>query len=92
LPGKSFAAALRRVKLNKRFQVSGFRCQQTAQQCGFMKLDFKFVWERFPTAIKIDSIPLFDVRCWTSDVQRSLVCLIDQTGRLRPAAALTPET
>ena len=27
----------------------------------------KFVWERFSTAIKIDKIPLFDVRCWTFD-------------------------
>jgi len=26
-----------------------------------MKLQPKFVWERFPTAIKIDIIPLFDV-------------------------------
>jgi hypothetical protein len=25
-----------------------------------MKLHFKFVWERFATAIKIDRIPLFD--------------------------------
>ena len=28
-----------------------------------MKLHSKFVWERFVTAIKIDRIPLFDVRC-----------------------------
>ena len=28
-----------------------------------MKLHTMFVWERFPTAIKIDRIPLFDVRC-----------------------------
>jgi len=27
----------------------------------YMKLHSKFVWERFPTAIKIDRIPLFDV-------------------------------
>jgi len=27
-----------------------------------MKLNFKFVWERFSTAIKIGRIPLFDVR------------------------------
>jgi len=27
-----------------------------------VKLHSKFVWERFPTAIKIDRIPLFDVR------------------------------
>jgi len=26
-----------------------------------MKLPFMVVWERFPTAIKIDRIPLFDV-------------------------------
>jgi len=44
------------------FQVSGFRCQQTVQQSGFMKLPFKFMRERFPTAINIDRIPLFDVR------------------------------
>jgi len=54
-----------------------------------MKLPFKFVWERFPTAIKIDppqadsmfdaySPPLED---WTFDVRRSLVFSIDQTGR-----------
>jgi len=67
------------MKLSKkRFQVSGFppqADQQTSQQCGFMKLAFKFVWERFPTAIIIDRIPLFDVRF-------SLVSLIDQTGHL----------
>jgi len=49
------------MKLHKkRFQVSGFppqADQQTAQQSGFMKLRFKFVWERFATAIKIDSNP-----------------------------------
>jgi hypothetical protein len=60
--------------------VSGFRCQQTAQQSGFMKLLFKLMWERFPTAIKSDRIPLFDVRCWTFDVRRSFVFSIDQTG------------
>jgi hypothetical protein len=27
----------------------------------YMKVHFKFVWERFATAIKIDRIPLFDV-------------------------------
>jgi len=48
--------------------------QQTVQQSGFMKPAFKFVWERFPTAIKIDRIPLFDVR-------RSLVFSNDQTDR-----------
>ena len=64
-----------------------------------MKLHFKFVWERFVTAIKIDRIPSFDVRCWTFDVRCSLVSFIDQTGRppeagelRRPAAGLTPET
>ncbi|MEJ2165357.1 MAG: hypothetical protein P8X90_07505, partial [Desulfobacterales bacterium] len=34
---------------------------------------YKFVWERFATAIKIDRIPLFDVGSWTFDVRRSLV-------------------
>ena len=38
-----------------------------------MKLHFKFMWERFATAIKIDGIPLFDVR-------RSLVSGLDQSG------------
>ncbi len=27
-----------------------------------MKLHSKFVWERFATAIKVDRIPLFDIR------------------------------
>jgi hypothetical protein len=39
-----------------------------------MKLHSKFVWERFATAIKIDRIPLFEVRF-------SVVSAIDQTGR-----------
>jgi hypothetical protein len=30
-----------------------------------LKLHPKFEWERFVTAIKIDRIPLFDVRRWT---------------------------
>jgi len=30
-----------------------------------MKLHFKFMWERFATAIKIDRIPLFDhAKAW----------------------------
>jgi len=35
----------------------GFRCQQIAYKSGFMKLPFKVVWERFPTAIIIDPPP-----------------------------------
>jgi len=60
---------------------AGFRCQQTAQQCGFMKLAFKFVRERFllasrrfssgVTAIKIDppqADSMFDVGLSMFDV------------------------
>jgi hypothetical protein len=32
------------------------------QQATYMKLHPKLVWERFVTAIKIDRIPLFDIR------------------------------
>jgi hypothetical protein len=39
-----------------------------------MELPSKSVWERFATAIKIDRIPLFDVRFL-------LVFSTDQTGR-----------
>ncbi|CAB1078708.1 hypothetical protein D1AOALGA4SA_6442 [Olavius algarvensis Delta 1 endosymbiont] len=39
------------------------------------------MWERFVTAIKIDRIPLFDVRRSMLDVRCSLVSFIDQTGR-----------
>jgi len=45
-------------------KVSGFRFQQTVQQSDFMKLAIKFVWERFPSAIKIDppqADSMFDV-------------------------------
>jgi len=68
-----------------------------------MKLAFKFLWERFATAIKIDppqadsmfdaySPPLED---WTFDVRRSLVFSIDQTCRCfgrRFAGGGTPDT
>ena len=58
-----------------------------------MKLHSKFVWERFVTAIKIDRIPLFDVRCWTFDVRCSLATFsIRPAVFLGPAAGLTPET
>jgi len=40
-----------------------------------MKLHSKFSWERFPTAIKIDRIPLFDVRCWMFDVHKFLLLI-----------------
>jgi len=42
----------------------GQGCQETAQQSDFMKLPFKFVWERFTAAIKIDppeADSMFDV-------------------------------
>jgi len=60
----------------------------------------KMVWERFPTAIKIDppqADSMFDaysppLEGWTFDVRRSLFLAIDQTGHSRPAALLTPET
>jgi hypothetical protein len=59
--------------------VSAEHWRQGAYQPGFMKLPFKIVWERFPTAIKIDppqadsmfdaySPPLED---WTFNVGRS---------------------
>jgi len=63
-----------------------------------MKLAFKFVWERFPTAIKIDppeADSMFDVGRSMFDVRCSLVSIIDQTGRCfgqRSAAGGTPET
>jgi len=44
-----------------KFHIS---CQVSAnrwRQGGFMQPPFKFVWERFPTAIKTDRIHLFDV-------------------------------
>jgi len=48
-----------------------------------MKLHSKYVWERFATAIKIDRIPLFDVR-------RSLVSsLINQAVILAGGWAVT---
>jgi hypothetical protein len=50
------------------------------------------VGERFVTAIKIDRIPLFDVRCWTLDVRRSLVSFFINLAASSPAAGLTPET
>jgi len=40
-----------------------------------MKLAFKFVWERFPTAIKIDSIPLFDVGRSMFDVHKFILLI-----------------
>jgi hypothetical protein len=46
-----------------------------------MKLQSKFAWERFATAIKTGRIPLFDVGRWMFDVRRSLVFFNDQTGR-----------
>jgi hypothetical protein len=46
-----------------------------------VKLHSKFVWERFATAIKIDRIPLFDVRCWTFDIRFFKVSFIDRTDR-----------
>jgi len=48
--------------------LSAFRIQNSIFT--LMKLHSKFVWVRFATAIKIDRIPLFDVRCWTFDVSR----------------------
>jgi hypothetical protein len=61
------------------------------------------VWERFATAIKIDRIPLFDVsrHCnghgvigrFTPRRDSTFISFFyNQTGRLRPAAGLTPET
>jgi hypothetical protein len=41
-----------------------------------MKLHPKFEWERFVTAIKIDRIPLSDVRRWTF-----ISFFFDLTGR-----------
>jgi len=46
-----------------------------------MKRAFKFVWERFPTAIKIDRIPLFDVGRSMFDVHWFLFMI-------KPAAVL----
>jgi len=65
-----------------------------------MKLPIKFVWERFPTAIKIDTIPLFDVSrpCHGHGViGRSMFDAHSffpsiKLAAPRPAAALTPET
>jgi len=55
-----------------------------------MKLAFKFVWERFPTAIKIDRNPLLDV-----SRHGVIGRFIDQTDRFsgrRSAGGGTPET
>jgi len=59
-----------------RFQVSGVRCQQTVQQSGFMKLLFKLVWERFPTAIKIDppqADSMFEVHWFFPTIKPAIV-------------------
>jgi len=67
--------------------VSGFppqADQQTAQQSGFMKLPFKFVWERFPTAIKIDP-PQADSMF---DVERSMCDVHSFFPSIKPAVVL----
>jgi hypothetical protein len=48
-----------------------------------MKLQSKFAWERFATAIKTGRIPLFDVGRWMFDVRCSLVFLM-----IKPAVVL----
>ena len=47
-----------------------------------MKLHSKFVWERFVTAIKIDIIPLFDVRCSSVSFSIRLAVFSGQRPRL----------
>jgi hypothetical protein len=54
-----------------------------------MKLHFKFVWERFATAIKIDRIPLFDVsRHGHGVIGRSMFDVHKFLFMIRPAVVL----
>ena len=76
-------------------EVSGFGCQVSAEPLAdngqfdrrgnFLLSEhrLKKLWERFVTAIKIDRIPIFYVRCWTFAVRCSLVFLL-----IKPAAVL----
>jgi len=54
-----------------------------------MKLPSKFLWERFATAIKIDTIPFFNAH---SPPEDSLISSIDQTGPAETGPAAGPDT